>query len=1399
MTSVTSNPSAIAAEIQRRAREAAEAAARQAAEAARRAAEAQAKLAEQAAQAQRAQQSTRSDFQAGVKTKGPELSADPTAPSSSLLTEDTRDGKSNCLDQAANWLELASPELRARSEMVFLADSRPGAEGESGHVVIRQGNSVFDPASRKSYASMDAYLKDQPHYQPAGTLRASAAKRIFDTPPGSPARAEALAKEKVSPELQRMMVADAARPPSESTTQPPPPGATQTAPPAGTQAPPAEQKPSYTQEQATKDAAALYQATDGGVTGFGTDEEKLFKTLQGKSPEQLDVLRKTYKDQYGKDLDKVIRKELSGADRKKADALLKGDGAKSDAVAIQAELDGVFGSSEEILKTLEKKSPEERHAIAEKYAELKGGAPAGQSPEDFMLSKLEKELDPDEMARARNLLGVSQAKTPEEATKLEAQALKDGLREDIGGAGTDEDRLFQRLEKATPEQRAILLQDEKLLKDLKGDLSKEDYARAMGLLQGNGAQADAARIRGAVNGTFGADEEAVRGVLEGKTPEQLEAIKAEYQKQTGKSLESEVRGWDGADKEVTLRLLNPPKEGDVKAQAEAAAERMHLAMDGAGTDEEKLRNELQGKSKTELDAIAAAYKEKYGKDLRKELDSELDGREQLELLEQMYDLGAVDPNDPNANQERVRRLREQQSQEKGFGTWVLDQTQRAIKGESDNDRLEHNLDRADTAIASGDTERATTLTGYATEDVKSLQASKDSLAEGAATAAVVVVTTAAVIATGGAATPLALAAYATLGAGTRAATYAAFQGGAAGAQELGRQALIGAAEGATAAIPVGKGAGALTSGARAGGTTVAKEAGTAGARTGATTGARTGATTGAKEAGTTGARTGATTGAKEAGTTATKEAAGSSVRQAAKQGVKEGAAGGVAGGAVDAATRSETWDNGVLSALGDIATRAVLDGTIGAVSGGLTGAGLTGTLKATGKAPTPGNKAQASEDGTQPTGGTPESSPARQSTTPGNEDAPAVAGSTGAGTPARAGPQGRAAEARADIDKALENVPPRLRTAVEERLAREPAAAATVRDIMTQPSWSRLTPSQREAMCEVIAETSAPALRDLRMLARDANRLTTPDSQGKTLVDNLKQLATQPLHASLARPGIGRREMLESVLSDVAAPQRVQQGWVNSCQVTALQRDMAAYDPSEYVRLMNGLTSTSGTVKMRGGAELTLEPTLFDRQKFALRNPHQTPHQERGAILRGQQRARPEDDMRSPSEGIFQSATLQHATGPEPYDARRGARLTSEGEWKEGLPSPSTGKLAEQLYGRPFRYVPSTDNNISLVERLVGRRGANTSPPYLVHVSSTPDGAGMGHVMSISRFENGRVYLSNPWGPTRMSVYDTNDPTRLVQRGSSFGPLKQENPGIGEWSIEVDQLQKYLKGITVPA
>ncbi len=215
------------------------------------------------------------------------------------------------------------------------------------------------------------------------------------------------------------------------------------------------------------------------------------------------------------------------------------------------------------------------------------------------------------------------------------------------------------------------------------------------------------------------------------------------------------------------------------------------------------------------------------------------------------------------------------------------------------------------------------------------------------------VTTAAVVVTGGAATPLAIGAYAALGAATRAGTYYAFAGDSAGAQELLRQGAVGAVEGGTAVIPVGKGASLVTGAAKSGASTVVKETGAAATKTvvketGASatktvakeTGAaatRSGAKTITEESGTAAARSGARSAAQETGSSAAR----STVKHAAMQGAKEGALGGTAGGIADSATRSETWRNGVWNGLSTVAQRAAIEGTVGALTGGLVGGGLT--------------------------------------------------------------------------------------------------------------------------------------------------------------------------------------------------------------------------------------------------------------------------------------------------------------------------------------------------------------------------------------------------------------------------------------------------------------------------
>jgi hypothetical protein len=82
--------------------------------------------------------------------------------------------------------------------------------------------------------------------------------------------------------------------------------------------------PSYTQEQARADAETLHRAIDGP----GTKEDLIWKTLEGKSKEQLDMIRAAYREKYGGDMDKDLRGDFGTifekGERKKLDGLLGG-------------------------------------------------------------------------------------------------------------------------------------------------------------------------------------------------------------------------------------------------------------------------------------------------------------------------------------------------------------------------------------------------------------------------------------------------------------------------------------------------------------------------------------------------------------------------------------------------------------------------------------------------------------------------------------------------------------------------------------------------------------------------------------------------------------------------------------------------------------------------------------------------------------------------------------------------------------------------------------------------------------------------------------------------------------------------------------------------------------------
>ena len=85
-----------------------------------------------------------------------------------------------------------------------------------------------------------------------------------------------------------------------------------------------------------------------------TDEEAIKDALRGKSPAELDEIKRLYRERHGKDLDSVLRGDLSGAELHNALALAEGDAATADAADLEDAMSGPGTDEEKIEKVYER-------------------------------------------------------------------------------------------------------------------------------------------------------------------------------------------------------------------------------------------------------------------------------------------------------------------------------------------------------------------------------------------------------------------------------------------------------------------------------------------------------------------------------------------------------------------------------------------------------------------------------------------------------------------------------------------------------------------------------------------------------------------------------------------------------------------------------------------------------------------------------------------------------------------------------------------------------------------------------------------------------------------------------------------------------------------------------------
>ena len=567
----------------------------------------------------------------------------------------------------------------------------------------------------------------------------------------------------------------------------------------------------------------LYQAMHGGVTGWGTDEERVFRALASLTPIQATAVRKCYRDTHGIDLDEDIRDELSSAELTRAEALLAGDQTLADVATLREAMHGGItglGTEEDVIwSVLRNKSEEERQRIIEEY----------RRQYDIDLSEeLEDELSDHDLERAEALVEGDTARA--DAIAID-QAMRGGwtgwgtdesdieavyvqVRQDVVAYGARQNPPWTTAQVEAEVQRRNLSVEGSYNARYGGDWEQGDesalrqaYASELSgpeldlvdaLADNDLIRADAARIAAEAQAIFVTDDDVVNGVLRNQYERALEEIRRDEWPAIQQRLDEQARqeGWTPYQRRAEERRLE--RELEQRAQERASgymgqledrynadyptwyggglrtvvelnmsgndremarnliaqggylspAQEIHYAVEGAGTEEEAIRRALTGRSEEEIAAIRAEWERLHpGESMDERLRSELGGRDE-------FDTHMLLQGEPeNAEQELVQ-MRER-------GDWELENSSGFLAGEQERilrDRMSHmeeqyrvlndpEADPAQRQLAMRRFKQSTGNVSTAVEGYREqMDAATDVLATAAAiTAAIVVVVVAAIL------------------------------------------------------------------------------------------------------------------------------------------------------------------------------------------------------------------------------------------------------------------------------------------------------------------------------------------------------------------------------------------------------------------------------------------------------------------------------------------------------------------------------------------------------------------------------------------------------------------------------------------------------------------------------
>ncbi|KAK3592742.1 hypothetical protein CHS0354_016498 [Potamilus streckersoni] len=413
--------------------------------------------------------------------------------------------------------------------------------------------------------------------------------------------------------------------------------------------------------KAKQDAKELYQA---GEKKWGTDESKFNQILVSRSYPQLRATFDEYSSLSKKDMEEVLKSELSGDIlsgmktivrcvrnkfahfARQLQKTMKGLGTDDDTlirvVVSRCEIDMVQ-IKEEFQKltsqTLEQfiaddLSGDYRNSI---LALVLGGPPpematkSGKAFVEAVKAKTDEQLDEDVRMETEN---IKEDPTVKPADSFNAEQDAEALRKAMKGWGTDEQAIINVLAYRSNAQRLEIVKTFKtivgkdLISELDGELSGGLKKIARGLCM-SPADFDAMNINKAIKG-LGTDEKVLIEIICTRTNQQIKDFKAAYKTLYGKDLEADVAGdTSGHFKRLLVSLLQANRDESKEFDRNKAKQDAQALLDAGekkwGTDESRFNVILVSRSYAQLRATFQEYAKLANKDIDNTIQSEMSG------------------------------------------------------------------------------------------------------------------------------------------------------------------------------------------------------------------------------------------------------------------------------------------------------------------------------------------------------------------------------------------------------------------------------------------------------------------------------------------------------------------------------------------------------------------------------------------------------------------------------------------------------------------------------------------------------------------------------------------------------------------------------------------------------